>query len=231
MIETRQNELARLAVEDCLEKIEFGDVLIFSNVVDWPDGCRIVPVLDWPDKLGWSRFSWAGVAPYLHTTHALCIQWDSWVVNPEVWQDGFLDYDYVGAPWWYKDGRNVGNGGFSLRSTRLCRYLASHLAAFPCDTALDDDLLCRKYRPRLEEVGFTWAPESVAADFAFECIPPAEGKKTFGYHAMHNWGLVLPHDRLLERCRIAQKSPYITQNSWMWDQLLKRNPGLLEELG
>jgi hypothetical protein len=233
MIETRQHELAHMAVEDCVEKVGFGEVLIFTDKADdfkFGDSARfrLVAVPDWPDKLGWSRFLWSGVAAYLRTAYMLSIQWDSWIVDPEMWDDEFYRYDYIGAPWWYKDNRNVGNGGFSLRSTRLMRYLRDNRDKFPCTTALDDDLLCRKYRPQLEDIGFVWAPEPVANQFAFECVP-AKGS-TFGFHALHNFGLVLDHDRLLERCRIAMKSSYIYPDSWMWAELCKRNPTLESEL-
>src|SRR5262245_49781462 len=112
LIETRQHELGRLALEDCERLVEFGDVLVFTDrPLQFMDrGRHIIPVPDWPKKIGWSRCYWQEVAPHLITSHALHIQWDSWVVAPEMWRDEFLAYDYIGAPWWYKDGMNVGNG-------------------------------------------------------------------------------------------------------------------------
>src|SRR5215475_6278927 len=123
MIETRQHDLALLAVKDCLAKVQFGDVLIFTDKSSFfssqLDNVRVIEVPDWPTKIGWSRWLWSGVAPYLRTAYMLAIQWDAWIVNAESWDNDFYCYDYIGAPWWYKDNRNVGNGGFSLRSTRL----------------------------------------------------------------------------------------------------------------
>ncbi len=232
MIETRQHELARMAVKECLDKVEFGDVLVFTDrpteFYDLVSQINVHAVDDWPDKLGWSRFTWYGMAPYVMTSHALCIQWDSWVWDTSKWRDEYLNYDYIGAPWWYKDAKNVGNGGFSLRSTRLMRFLRKHRDRYPCTTALDDDLLCRQYRPRLEQEGIVWAPEKLATDFAFEVNKPDHS--TFGYHAMHNWGYVLERERLIERAKIASKSDYITKNSWMWSKLNDRNPWLAKEI-
>lgn len=233
MIETREHALALMALEECEKKAKFGDILVFTDQVSRflssPRHCYAVP--DWPDKLGWSKFLWNNVAPFVTTSHLLVIQWDSWIKDPDMWRDDFLKYDYVGAPWWYKDGKNVGNGGFSLRSTALQRYVRKHRGRFPCISNLDDDLLCRKYRLALEEAGFVWAPQEVAADFAFECVRPNPNSKHFGFHAMFNWGEVLPPDELLKRAQIASQSDYIKNNSHMWSQFAQRNPTIIEQLG
>lgn len=234
MIETREHAMARLAVADCLRHVKFGDVLIFTDKPDvFRDQGRIEIVPDWPDKVGWSRHNWQGVAPHVTTSHALGIQWDSWVVDPEMWRDQFLDYDYVGAPWWYKDGMNVGNGGFCLRSTKLMRFLRKHRDRFPCVNALDDDLLCRKYRPAIQEQGFVWAPEHVALDFAFECTRPIADSKHFGFHSVANFDFGCGYDRnrLLERARIMKRSRYMTVSSpHLWEGLVKKNPWITDEL-
>jgi hypothetical protein len=223
-VETREHELARLAVEDCVRRVEFGDVLVltdrpldFFSLTYFCDP-RIITVQDWPEKVGWSRSWWFDVPPLLKTANTLNIQWDSWVWQPEMWRDEFLKYDYVGAPWWYEDGKNVGNGGFCLRSTALSRYIADRRQKYPCDTAVDDDLLCRKYRAGLEGAGFVWAPEWIARDFSYEgCGPPghpntAPPTKHFGFHAMFNWWSVLDRPGLIERTKIALKSKYITKS-------------------
>jgi hypothetical protein len=230
MVETREHKLARLAVEDCLAKVEFGDVLV---VTDQPEkfgphvasSARFHLVPDWPDKLGWSQSWWYDVPPLLKTNFTLNIQWDSWVWDTSCWRDEFYDYDYIGAPWWYTDGRNVGNGGFSFISTRLKQYLAENRERFPCTTSSDDDLLCRKYRPALEQAGFDWAPEEVAHEFSFECCRPSETSRHFGFHAMFNWPHVLPEDRVIERMNIALASPYI-KDSYMMKSFWYRHPGL-----
>lgn len=234
MIETREHELARMALEDCLEVAEFGDILImtdkpseFSTIM----GARCVDVPDWPEKVGWCRAWWFEMPQHIRTRQTLNIQWDSWIWDPEMWRDEFLEYDYVGAPWWYKDGKNVGNGGFSLKSTRLCRYIADRRSKFPIDTNLCDDLFCRKYRPLLEERGFVWAPERVAHDFAFECSRPSKDSKHFGFHAMFNWGVVLSKERLRERAEIALSSPYIAKpDSYILKNFCEKNPDVVREI-
>ena len=65
---------------------------------------------------------------------------DGFIQNPNAWDDNFLNYDYIGAPI-YPNGAFpfVGNGGFSLRSKRLCQkikklkdinYLPKYLSCF-----------------------------------------------------------------------------------------------------
>src|SRR5215475_905377 len=138
LIETREHDLAELALRDCEEHAEFGDILIFT---DRPSQFiradrRVIAVPDWPNKQGWSRCFWQDVPLQMKTSHALCIQWDSWIVAPEMWRDEYLEFDYIGAPWWYKDGMNVGNGVFCLRSTTLMRWLRANRGLVPCTTAL-----------------------------------------------------------------------------------------------
>jgi hypothetical protein len=229
LIETRQHDLAQLALADCEARVNFGDVLVFTDrPADFAGrGRRIFEVPDWPNKMGWSRHFWQEVAPHMGTSHALGIQWDSWVVDVEMWRPKFLEYDYVGAPWWYKDGMNVGNGGFCLRSTTLMRFLRRHRAKYPCITDLDDDLLCRKYRTSLEGEGFLWAPEDLAIDFAFETTRPDPNGRHFGFHAAYNfdYGCQGDEERLLERARLMAQSGYATEtNKYIWEGFAKRCP-------
>jgi hypothetical protein len=236
MVETREHALANLAMQSCLDKVEFGDVLIltdrpleFSSLTGYCNP-RIHIVPDWPDKLGWSRAWWYDVPPLLATSHTLNIQWDSWVWDTTMWSPEFLQYDYIGAPWWYKDGKNVGNGGFSLVSTRLKRYMRANRWKFSCDTNVDDDLLCRKYRPALENFGFTWAPEHVAHEFAFECCRPSPTSRHFGFHAAFNFNEVLSSVDLEERARLMLASPYISKTEYIMKAFCQKNPELMRRL-
>jgi hypothetical protein len=231
-VETREHELARMAIEECVAKADFGDVLILTDKpAEFPSLGRIHLVPDWPEKIGWSRSWWYDVPPLLRTRQTLNIQWDSWIWDVSMWDDAFLDYDYIGAPWWYRDGKNVGNGGFSLVSTRLKRFLRAHQHTLPCDTALDDDLLCRKYRLTLENHGFVWAPESVAHRFAFECSRPSPTSRHFGFHGAFNFGIVLSAEELERRARIMLASPYIAKpDGYIFQAFAKNNPQLVERL-
>lgn len=229
MVETRDYGLARLTALDALEKVRFGDVLICTNSSSGfaIDEARYLHVEDWSSKLDWCRFIWHGLPRYVRTPFMLLCQYDAGVWDTAMWRDEYLAYDYVGAPWWYPV-KNVGNSGFCLKSTRLARYLQDRAWEFPCDSPLEDDLLCRKYRPILESRGFRWAPERVARQFAFECTRPSSDSRHFGYHAMFNWPFVLTHEQVLERLQLACESPSI-RDSYMMKAFCERHPAIIRE--
>ncbi len=237
MMETREHELARLAVEDAVRQVEFEQVLIFTDrplefsALTHVCEPKFVTVPDFSDKIGWCRAMWFTVPRHVTTSHMLLLQWDAGIHDVSMWRDEFLYYDLIGAPWWY-DNRNVGNTGFGLKSLRLARYIADRAWQFPCDTPAEDDLLCRKYRPTLEDAGFRWAPEKVAYDFSFEgCGFKQQPKPTrhFGFHAMMNWPQVFDRDRLIERLNIAARSDYI-RNSYIMKSFCERNPQLVKDI-
>jgi len=248
-VETREHELARLAICDCLEKIEFGDLLILTddpekfiqpevgNRDNWVGphygmSAHFHVVPDWPDKLGWSRAWWFDVVPHLQTSHTLNIQWDSWIWSVGMWHDDWLQYDFIGAPWKHlpPTGPRVGNGGFSLVSTRLKRYVYDRRHKFPCDSDIDDALLCIKYRPELEKAGFVWAPEKVAYDFSFEGCDGSEPTRHFGFHALFNFPHVLDRARLAERLELVMRSPNLTKpGSLPLTAFVQKHPALVQE--
>jgi hypothetical protein len=227
MIDTQCHELARLAMEDSMREIEFGDAVIFSDQkIDVP-GTRWVEVPKWPNIDQCSRFMWYELPDHITTRWAINIQWDSWVIDVGCWSDEFLRYDYVGAPWWYGDALNVGNG-CALRSTALMRFLQKHTACFPLTMRQEDHLLCRIYRPTLEQCGFKWAPEGLASRFALECTRPAEGSRHFLFHDSFNFPVVLDAERLAERVRLMRDNPSIAHKVAELDR--GRRPMILPRL-
>jgi hypothetical protein len=200
------HELTRMALETCLKHADFGAVVTFSDK-------QILPGAEWhlveaPNTAAkCDRVTWYDVPPVLQTSHFLLVQFDSWVIHPQCWTNDFLKFDYIGAPWWrFDEEYNVGNGGFSLRSTRLARHLAEHPTAFPLKFP-EDDTLCRVYAPELEKYGFKFARSEDAMPFSFERIfvPDMDGARvpTFGYHGMFNWPYVLTDDEIAERLFFA----------------------------
>ena len=153
------HDLHLMAINDCLERVKFGDVKIFSDRTIYPETDIIGP---FDNESQFADFAQNRLPFEIKTSHALFIQWDSWVIDPQMWRSEYLDYDYIGAPWWYSDGRNVGNSGFCLRSTSLMRFLAQNRDKFPIGTP-EDHILCREYQKNLPQ--FKWAPVKVAQDF------------------------------------------------------------------
>ena len=142
---------------------------------------RIEPIGSRED---YSRFMLQRLHRHVSTSHALCVQWDGFVLNGAAWEAEFLKYDYLGAVWpQFTDGRNVGNGGFSLRSRRLLEATEG----LPFDGSVPEDVaIGRLYRTTLERQGIRFAPEQVARRFAYERTPVAGGE--FGFHGVYNLG-------------------------------------------
>lgn len=141
------------------------------------------------DLQQYNEFFLNKVADYVESGYAMFVQWDGFVVNPQLWEEQFLAYDYIGAPWppnWPNRRSNrVGNGGFSIRSKRLierCRTIdvPSHYG-IP-----EDNIICINMRQQLECEGFTFAPPDVASRFSWENPTPENGfGATFGFHGRH----------------------------------------------
>jgi hypothetical protein len=125
-------------------------------------------------------------------THVLVIQWDSFILDPKQWSDEFLNYDYIGAPWPHHPNTPGGNGGFSLRSTKLWQILAQ----LPMQKKHpEDQAICIFNRYRLEsDFDILFAPIEVARQFAFE---RGKMQATFGFHGLFNFDLALPSSELL----------------------------------
>jgi hypothetical protein len=247
MCETRAHELALLAVQSCVEKVDFAEVFIFTDrpltFSPLTHVCNptIITIDDFPSKLDWCRWMWFGVPKYVKTSHSLLIQWDSWIWDVDMWRDDFLDWDFIGACWWYET-KNVGNTGFALKSSRLARYISANRDKYPCTKTIEDDLLCRTYRPMLEERGFMWAPERVAYDFAYEGCVALDGsgskrakemlnkhERHFGFHGTFNFRHVLDYDGLRKRAELMIANPYIREN-YMMRSFVETNIDLIREI-
>jgi hypothetical protein len=213
-VDTACHELTAMAIRECTDKAEFGEVLVLTDEAPGSQrklsapGAHYHQIAPCQDAEQATRYYWYAVPPLLATDHFMVVHWDSWIVNANKWKRDFLEYDYIGAPWWYaEDDKNVGNGGFSIRSSRLANYMAGSSLPFAHP---EDDALCRRYRPRLEVAGFTWAPTSIAGKFSFERVLFYNPREIFGFHGMFNWPLVLDADQIEER--VAKAPPYVTDH-------------------
>lgn len=210
MVDAIAHDLAHQALRDTLRRIDPFEVLIWSDRRLLMSAKHIASEISSLDD--YNRIMWYEVPKYVRTSHFLVMQYDGWVTDEDRWNPEWLTYDYIGAPWWHPRF-NVGNGGFSLRSTKLARYLADHDDDLPVESP-EDDLLCRRYRGRLEQSKFTWAPQGQAEWFAFERVPVHHS--TFGFHGIFNWRRVLSPDALEHRISLA--NDYVRSRS-EWQEL------------
>lgn len=185
------------ALQECLDRIEFGRCLLFTDARAATDDRRIeiVPIPRINSSHGYSEFMLEQLVSSIDTSHCLVVQWDGFVINAECWTRAFLDYDYVGAPWpQFGDGHDVGNGGFSLRSRKLLQACLdpAFRIVHPEDLAI-----CRINRALLEqEHGIRFADRGTAEHFAYERALPA--RPTFGFHGIFNMIPLLGADRFWE---------------------------------
>ena len=211
-IYTIAHELHVKALQDCLSRVKFGSVKLFTDKVIGPEEKFVTEITA---STNLSHFHNWEFPEHIQTSHVLAFQWDAWVTTPSMWTDEFLQYDYIGAPWWYQDGLNVGNSGFCLRSKKLIDFLADHRDDFPIIHP-EDETLCRHYRKFLPQ--FKWANDETAFRFSFERVHPNHG--SFGFHGVFNWPFVLTNEQIKQRLIdvpewITNKSEYTELQSLM----------------
>ena len=170
-----------------MESIQFADALFISNLAPerTEQGITLHTIPKLESKEAYSFFVLNNLNDYIETPFCLVVQYDGYVINPHLWTDDFLNYDYIGAPWWY-DHLNVGNGGFSLRSKIL--LAACQLENFERFHP-EDDVICRGERPYLEKkYNVKFAPEILAERFSFEPngLHPEFKNLNFGFHGVPN---------------------------------------------
>jgi hypothetical protein len=188
-IDSQLPRLALRALEMSLRECSYESALLFTDdttLTPSDPSIKIVPIPHIGSSAQYSRFVLKDLFHHIETDFVQVVQWDGYVTNADGWSDEFLAFDYIGARWWFaEEGRNVGNGGFSLRSRKLLRALQ--------DSDIEgrhpeDKVICLEYRELLENRhGIRVAPGSIADRYSFEGNP--RSGKEFGFHRVFN----LPH--------------------------------------
>lgn len=203
------------ALRASMAQADFGEVLLLSDRAppNKAPGIRWLQTDPIRSRDDYSRFMLRDLAEYINTAHALCVQWDGYVLDGSAWDPSFLHYDYIGAPWpHFRDGHNVGNGGFSLRSRRLLEVSRE----LPLDPPLlEDVIICRRCRPQLEQQGIRFSPEPVARRFSYERMR-ASGDE-FGFHGSFNLVRRLSAKQALQLIRSLE--PELLARNERWELL------------
>jgi len=151
------------AIKHCTDVANFGKVLLLEP--------------DIHSKEEYSKFVLRSLPDYIETPFVMICQHDGYIVKPESWSDEFLQYDYIGAPWWFNHDNNVGNGGFSLRSRAMLEACKQIYPYHP-----EDDMI-REWRDELVKQGIRFAPEELASRFSWEHNGKYEHyNNSFGFH-------------------------------------------------
>ena len=172
----------------CMSEINFGNVYLFThlNIID--DSFKTILINEIQSIEAYSDFC-LRLDNYLENDYVLLVQNDGFIVNPKLWSNDFLNYDYIGAPWnlTFVPGQRVGNGGFSLRSKKFLKFSNTFEST---DNIPEDNFLCLyKYEDALK-FGIKFAPLKIASKFAHEfhnpCAIDYEPEKHFGFHGKDN---------------------------------------------
>jgi len=187
VIDEEKLERYRLIVDYMVKRVDFHRIIFVAMSNPNIEGVDFIKT----DRMSindYSSFCVKRLNDHIDSDFCMIFQDDGFILNPELWEDSFLDYDYIGAPWpftlgWPVEGRQVGNGGFSLRSKKFLQ-ISSELP----DTRENEDtyILCAN-RDYLDSNNIRIAPLDIARKFAVEVPLDDEHNinNCFGYHAKH----------------------------------------------
>jgi hypothetical protein len=188
------------ALEISMREIEFADVKLVTDKEFQHAHIKreLCPLMDNVDK--YNEYAFLHLGDHISTSHALIIQYDSWVIRPTLWRNDWLWWDYIGAGWKIvpdayiaNNGERVrvGNGGFSLRSKRLMtlpKEKGWELRSEQGWKNEDGNIVCY-WRKEFLEMGIKYAPIDVAVHFSFENELEENCEvDSFGFHKNIRWG-------------------------------------------
>jgi len=169
------------------ELINFAEIVLLTAVYPsfQPKNVRVILI----NPLNYDQYNELAFK-YLHrwvkSDYIMNFQDDGFALNPDKWSDDFLKYDYLGAPWpigcgWSWEGREVGNGGFSLRTRKLykeCEPLQIHPGVH------EDGAICLQYRDHLMSKGIKFGTWQDGYRFSIDLPFNSEHsiENCFGFH-------------------------------------------------
>ena len=188
-----------LALMISMHDIEFGSVKLLTSEEFVSQDAQIevikIPKLSFE---GYSKFVLNELHKYVNTEFCLVIQADGFILNAHRWQEKFLEYDYIGAPWpkiltlaggpdqMLVMQNQVGNGGFSLRSKRLLLETANiNFDDLTFPTKSEDLIICHFLHEEMLKRGIAFPAPEFAAQFSIESKYASYGqtpKTSFGFH-------------------------------------------------
>jgi len=194
------------ALQHCASLIAFADVILCCAVNPSNKGDVFATPVESTGYRGAMEWEVFGLNEYVDTDFALCIHHDGYIINPDMWRNYWLDYDFIGAPWPKNPhpahpGKadspyRVGNTGICLKSKAFMRETAALRDMFRKSYGTDqhgqtlggDTFTSQHQRPFLEGLGLKYAPIEVAADFSWESTIeeyPRGRPDAFGFHSFN----------------------------------------------
>jgi hypothetical protein len=184
------------ALQISMENLNFDDVKFISHIKpeNLPENIKHEYCPEIKSSGDFDIYAFEELGKHIETTHMLMVQYHGFVIRPWLWDNEWLRYDFIGAPWYeapefisLSTGEmvRVGNGGFSLRSKKLMdlpKKIGIHTISDRGYTN-DDGLINSYYRKTFLESGIIYPDVHVAAIFSHENnVPENKGIATFGFH-------------------------------------------------
>lgn len=179
-VDTLNKQKALSVIERMVDIFPFKEALFFSNQIQ-SHKVRVIDIPDIKNITEYSKFILLDLPQYIKTDYVLIVQHDGYIINPDRWNDKFLQYDYIGAPWTIEQTKKhggtianiVGNGGFSLRSKKFLTACTDILRDKQIDSCEDIQCCIYEYKEFIKR-GIKFAPISVAFQFSIEDVMPQD---------------------------------------------------------
>jgi hypothetical protein len=183
IIETEHHALATRTLENWMEHIPFKHVLTFSDR-QLHRSIKNVPIQPITSEKDRADLLVKTLWPFVGTSHALIIRWDSALRDQSQWSNSFMSYDYVGTskPW------RVSGAGISLQSSRLIqamRFPAIQPVMSNADVS-NDNHMDITFQDALEtKFGIKFAPSNLNSQFCVEDATTSNSLAASGF-----WNIV-----------------------------------------
>jgi hypothetical protein len=188
------------ALKYSCKEIDFGEVKLVSHYKpdNLPDYIKYEEIFKMADIDEWNHYLFYYMWKHVDTEFGLLVHSDGFVVNPHLWRDEFLDYDYIGSPWQTPERNDIFRdiNGELIRVGNSVSIRSRKLMKLPYDLAIpwrkyegnynEDTQICVHNRHIFLENGIKFADVDIAKYFGREMIiPEGEGIEPFLFHRYH----------------------------------------------
>ena len=177
--------------------INFYETLLIANYKPWnlSEDIKYKRIKAFNNVGEWGKFIIYDLHNYINSKYIILVHDDGFIVNPLLWDNNFLNYDYIGAPWPAPKDKNsyrtpsgeiinVGNS-VSLRSKQILEMPTKLNLIWEKfhGNFHEDGFLCVKNRDILIEKGIKFADAKTAYRFSIETkLDYFENKSSFAFH-------------------------------------------------
>ena len=190
-------EKAAMALRYSKVAIDFAESLLIANYKPWnlSNDINYKRISPFNDVGEWGKFIIYDLHKYIKSKYIILVHDDGFIVNPSLWDNNFLKYDYIGAPWPFPKDKHsyrtkygeivdVGNS-VSLRSKRILEMPSKLNLSWESfhGNFHEDGFLCVKNRDILISKGIKFADSKTAYRFSIETkLDDYDNKTSFAFH-------------------------------------------------